>query len=186
MKRLRFDTFPTPCGNFSIALDDSGAIVATAFGGLEALRARWLHGGPGSLLRRAFGGQAALAAMSRDPAALSSAREQIEAYFAGARRTFDLPLARTGTDFQREVWAALQRIPFGTTCSYGQLAAAIGRHQSARSVGRANATNPICLIVPCHRVIGADGSPTGFAFGMAIKMKLLEFERSVPALSPAA
>jgi methylated-DNA-[protein]-cysteine S-methyltransferase len=108
---------------------------------------------------------------------LDRAREQIEAYFAGELRTFDLPLAPRGTEFQRAVWRALGDIPFGATCSYAELAAAVGRPKASRAVGAANGQNPIAIIVPCHRVIGADGSLTGFGGGLPMKEHLLRHER---------
>lgn len=104
------------------------------------------------------------------------AREQLLAYFAGTRRGFDVTLGSVGTAFQKSVWSALQQIPFGETRTYGQLARELGNPAASRAVGRANATNPICVIVPCHRVIGSDGSLTGFAFGAALKQRLLEHE----------
>jgi len=103
---------------------------------------------------------------------------QLEEYFAGSRRTFDLPLAPKGSPFQKLVWAELRRIPFGETISYAELAQRLGRPGAARAVGRANATNPIALIVPCHRVIGSDGKLTGYAYGVEIKEKLLAWERA--------
>lgn len=107
------------------------------------------------------------------------ARAELEQYFAGERRTFTLPLAPLGTGFQRAVWRALLEIPHGVTLSYQQLAIRVGRPGAARAVGRANAHNPIAVIVPCHRVIGADGSLTGYAGGVEIKRWLLEHEASV-------
>jgi methylated-DNA-[protein]-cysteine S-methyltransferase len=106
---------------------------------------------------------------------------QVEDFFAGKRRDFDLPLAPKGSDFQKRVWTELVGIPFGETMSYGELARRIGRPGAARAVGRANATNPIALIVPCHRVIGADGTPTGYAGGIDLKEKLLAWERALSA-----
>ena len=107
---------------------------------------------------------------------LKEACRQLDEWFAGERKCFDLPLAPDGTDFQKEVWQALQKIPYGTTCSYSDLAKQIGKPQAARAVGAANGQNPIALIIPCHRVIGADGSLTGYAFGVERKKKLLNFE----------
>ncbi len=101
---------------------------------------------------------------------------QLASYFAGERRTFDLPLDLTGTPFQLEVWAALGRIPFGATITYGELAGLLGRPGSARAVGTAVGRNPVSIIVPCHRVVGADGSLTGFAGGLDVKARLLELE----------
>jgi methylated-DNA-[protein]-cysteine S-methyltransferase len=101
---------------------------------------------------------------------------QLEAYFATERFGFDLPLAPEGTPFQREVWSALLAIPDGETGSYGELARRLGRSKASRAVGTANGRNPIPIIIPCHRVIGADGSLTGFGGGLAIKRRLLELE----------
>jgi methylated-DNA-[protein]-cysteine S-methyltransferase len=108
---------------------------------------------------------------------LDAAREQLEAYFAGTCFAFDLPLAASGSAFRRAVWAELVALPLGATTSYGALARKLGRPNAARAVGMANATNPIAIIVPCHRVIGADGSLTGYAGGMDRKRWLLEHER---------
>jgi len=154
-----YDTFPTPTGEFSIALDENGAVAATAFGGVAVLKKQ---------LRKPDA--------TRDTAGLRAAREQVQAYFSGALRKFTLTLAPEGTAFQQSVWAALRRIPFGKTLSYGEIAAQVGNPKASRAVGRANGTNPICLIVPCHRVIGADGSLTGFFYGNEIKRILLEHE----------
>jgi methylated-DNA-[protein]-cysteine S-methyltransferase len=110
-------------------------------------------------------------------AVLSEARQQLKEYFAGEREEFDLPLAPIGTGFQRRVWAALQEIPYATTASYGEIARRLelGAH-GARAVGLANGSNPIPIIVPCHRVIGADGSLTGYGGGIDRKQTLLELE----------
>jgi methylated-DNA-[protein]-cysteine S-methyltransferase len=101
---------------------------------------------------------------------------QLDAYFAGRLRRFDLPLAPEGTPFQREVWSALTTIPYGETVSYGELARRVGRPTACRAVGAANGRNPIPIIIPCHRVIGADGSLTGFGGGLPIKRRLLLLE----------
>ena len=102
---------------------------------------------------------------------------QLREYFAGERRRFDLPLAASGTEFQRAVWHTLTLIPYGETAGYGELAEALGRPGAARAVGAANGKNPISIIVPCHRVIGADGSLTGYAWGEAKKRHLLDLEQ---------
>jgi len=101
---------------------------------------------------------------------------QLSAYFRGELREFDLALEPRGTAFQREVWAALREIPWGTTISYGELANRIGRPNASRAVGAANGQNPIPIVIPCHRVIGKDGSLTGFGGGLATKRRLLEIE----------
>lgn len=102
---------------------------------------------------------------------------QLQAYFAGTLREFDLPLAPEGTPFQLAVWSALRRIPYGGTVSYGEIARSIGKPKAMRAVGGANGRNPIPIIVPCHRVIGCDGSLTGFGGGLTVKQKLLDLER---------
>ncbi|WP_146910354.1 methylated-DNA--[protein]-cysteine S-methyltransferase [Arenimonas daejeonensis] len=112
----------------------------------------------------------------RDAGALREAREQLLAYFAGERQTFDLPLAPTGTAFQVKVWTTLARIPYGRTWSYGDLARHIGEPKAVRAVGAANGRNPLPVILPCHRVIGADGSLTGFGGGLPLKKFLLQHE----------
>lgn len=107
---------------------------------------------------------------------LERLRVELDAYFGGRSGSFTVPLAASGTPFQDEVWAALRRIPAGATRSYGDLARLLGRPTAFRAVARANATNPIAVIVPCHRVIGSDGSLTGYAGGLAIKRWLLDHE----------
>jgi methylated-DNA-[protein]-cysteine S-methyltransferase len=111
-----------------------------------------------------------------DREVLGEAAAQLEAYFAGRRRVFALPLRLEGTAFQRRVWEMLGEIPFGETWSYGQLARAVGRAGASRAVGAANGRNPISIIVPCHRVIGSDGSLTGYGGGEPAKRWLLEHE----------
>jgi methylated-DNA-[protein]-cysteine S-methyltransferase len=112
-----------------------------------------------------------------DARGLRDARAQLQDYFAGKRTSFDLPLALNGTPFQLKVWRALLRIPFGATASYGDIAAAIGRPGASRAVGGANHRNPIPIVVPCHRVIGSDGSLTGYGGGEDRKRRLLALER---------
>ena len=110
------------------------------------------------------------------PSVLALAACQLSEYCAGKRKTFELPLRPEGTEFQRRVWAALSEIPYGETRSYGQIAATIGNPGAGRAVGMANHKNPLPIVVPCHRVIGAGGSLTGYAGGLDIKRKLLELE----------
>ncbi|MEP6716428.1 MAG: methylated-DNA--[protein]-cysteine S-methyltransferase, partial [Terriglobia bacterium] len=107
----------------------------------------------------------------------AQAEAQLQEFFAGTRQTFDLTLNPAGSEFQKLVWAELMKIPFGQTISYAELAARAGRPGAARAVGRANATNPIALIVPCHRVIGSNGKLTGYAYGTELKEKLLDWEK---------
>jgi methylated-DNA-[protein]-cysteine S-methyltransferase len=111
-------------------------------------------------------------------------REQLASYFRGERRSFDVPLAPRGTEFQQAIWAELQRIPYGETTTYGEMARRLGSPGASRAVGLANGRNPIGIIVPCHRVIGARGELTGYAGGLARKEALLAFEQSVKARGP--
>ncbi len=156
-----YDFFPTALGPFSAAVNADGALVGTAFGDERALQAR-----------------IPAYSLSRDAERLSRVREQVCAFLAGELRAFELPLAPQGSTFQRRVWGELRRIPRGETRTYGEIAKVIEQPTAARAVGRANATNPVCLIVPCHRVIGADRSLTGFAFGETIKRQLLDLEQA--------
>ena len=114
----------------------------------------------------------------RNPLALEAAR-QLRAYFAGELRQFDLPLDLHGTDFQRRVWKKLVGIPYGETRSYRQIAQAIGSPQAVRAVGAANGANPIPIVVPCHRVIGASGKLVGYGGGLPLKKRLLELEGAI-------
>ena len=161
---LFYDTFDTPAGSFSIAVNDEGAISVAVFGGEEVLR-RYLKG------REAI----------RNPAALVSLRKQVDEYFMGSRKPFVFKLAVEFTAFQKKVWDALCKIPHGETRSYGELAAMLGHPKASRAVGRANGSNPVSLFVPCHRVIGADGSLTGYAHGTEVKKTLLKVEGIIPA-----
>jgi methylated-DNA-[protein]-cysteine S-methyltransferase len=146
-----YDTIDSPLGELLIASDG------------HSLTAVHMNGTPGPGWRR-------------DPVPLREGADQLHAYFAGELREFDLPLAAAGTPFQREVWEALRRIPYGETIGYGELAAAVGRPHAARAVGAANGRNPIAVVVPCHRVIGASGALTGYGGGLARKRLLLDLE----------
>ena len=143
--------------------------------------AAWVDG-KGRLLRFNFrikGAASVDAEAIHDEKAVADVQRQIEEYDAGQRQTFDVVRLAQGTPFQLEVWEALWRIPFGETTSYGALAKKLGYPNGARAVGLANGSNPIALIVPCHRVIGADGSLTGFGGGLPLKQALLEHEARV-------
>jgi methylated-DNA-[protein]-cysteine S-methyltransferase len=120
----------------------------------------------------------------RDDAAFDDAVEQLDAYFAGELTEFDLELDLDGTAFNRQVWTALRDIPYGETRSYGDIARVIGSPGASRAVGAANGRNPIAIVIPCHRVIGASGALTGYGGGLDRKRQLLELEatRSVPRL----
>ena len=130
----------------------------------------------GALVRLLFARDAVASDVVWDDARCASVRAQLDAYFRGELRAFDVDVAPRGTEFQRRVWDELRRIPYGETISYRALAERIGRPAAVRAVGRANATNPIPILVPCHRVIGADGSLTGYAGGMDAKRALLDLE----------
>jgi methylated-DNA-[protein]-cysteine S-methyltransferase len=163
MTPLSTATVATPCGPFSVAVNNSGALVAAAFGDLVVLATRTPEKYP----------------LSGDTSGVChDFLHAVEAYFAGQRQDFHVRLAAEGTPFQQRVWAALATIPFGETRSYGQLAAELGQPGAARAVGRANATNPLALFVPCHRVINGNGALNGYAFGPTIKRQLLDFERA--------
>lgn len=150
----------SPIGTLTLVASDAGLVAIL-----------WPEERPG---RVAFAAQP-----ERDPhPVLDQAERQLADYFAGRRRSFDLPLDFRGTDFQRQVWAALLAIPFGETRSYGAIAAAIGRPSASRAVGAANGRNPISIVAPCHRVIGESGKLTGFAGGLAAKAFLLDHERT--------
>ncbi len=127
----------------------------------------------------------------RSPRELREVTKQLKDYFAGKRTRFDLKLAPGGTEFQRQVWKALRAIPYGKTISYGELAGKIGNPKAVRAAGGANSKNPIPIVIPCHRVIGADGSLTGFGGGLETKVALLALEsgrdfsvRAMRRLSP--
>lgn len=112
-----------------------------------------------------------------ETALLRRAARELEEYFCQGRRAFDLPLAPEGTAFEQSVWALLRTIPYGETRSYGQLAAQLGKPKASRAVGRANGRNPISLLIPCHRVVGATGAATGYAGGVELKLRLLALEQ---------
>jgi methylated-DNA-[protein]-cysteine S-methyltransferase len=152
--RTYWTTFSSPIGHVTVAGDE------------DAVRSVWL----GDRCR-----PPAPDAI-RDEARLSAAAAQLAEYFEGERRSFDLTLAPTGTLFQTTVWRALLEIPFGRTLSYGELAHRIGRPGAARAVGVANARNPLAIVVPCHRVIGSNGTLTGYGGGVDRKAWLLDFE----------
>lgn len=158
---VRFTTVASPIGELLLTAEGEGltGLYLPPHEGATAPRADW----------------------RRDEAALRTAAEQLDAYWAGERTEFDLPLALRGTAFQRRVWAALVEVPYGATVSYGELARRIGAPGAARAVGLANGRNPVSVVVPCHRVVGADGSLTGYAAGIGRKRHLLALEADVLA-----
>jgi methylated-DNA-[protein]-cysteine S-methyltransferase len=117
-----------------------------------------------------------------DDAANLEAIEQLREYFNGKRSQFDLPLDVSGTPFQRAVWSELRKIPYGSTCSYMDIARSLGKSGAARAVGMANHENPIAIVIPCHRVVGSDGSLTGYAGGLHLKKQLLSIETQAQLL----
>lgn len=146
----------------------------------------WLLGGAGRLCRLAFAGSRRPAlepSWSRDDAGvLDPVVGELEAYFAGRLKRFSVAVAPEGTPFQQRVWRALCDIPYGQTVSYSELARRIDAARAVRAVGAANGANPIAIIVPCHRVIGADGSLTGFGGGLPVKRALLDLEQGTRRL----
>lgn len=154
-----FKTISSPVGALKLVASDKG---------LAAIL--WENDRPGRVR---------LGPMAQDdahPVLIETAR-QLQDYFAGARRGFSVPLDFQGTDFQKKVWTALLAIPFGETRSYAEIARQLGRPSASRAVGAANGRNPISIIAPCHRVVGANGALTGFAGGLEAKALLLELER---------
>lgn len=141
----------------------------------------WLAAGPDGLEHVSFrelpGARGAGRVRDEAHAQLDEARAQLAAYFAGELHEFDLPLAPRGTEFQRRVWDEVSRIPYGSTCTYAEVACAVGRPTACRAVGAANGRNPLTIVVPCHRVVGTAGSLTGYGGGLGRKRALLELER---------
>ena len=165
--RAYVDEIETPAGPVAFAVDEEGALVWLSFTeGDHELTAEEDLEREGYLLEH-------------NPARTARAREQLIEYSSGERREFDLPLAMVGSAWQKAVWRALTEIPYGETRSYAEVAAAVGRPGAARAVGRANATNRLPLVVPCHRVISADGTLGGFNGGLHLKERLLEHESRV-------
>lgn len=155
----------TPFGRMSLAVDDAGTLIGV------------------SLPNRAH----AIGEVQFPRQAEIGAREataQLQEYFAGKRRDFDLRIEPVGSSFERDVWERLRSIPYGVTVSYGAIANELGLVNGARAVGRANGANPIPIVIPCHRVIGGDGSLTGFGGGLPLKRALLELEGAIPPPDP--
>ncbi|MHB8659706.1 MAG: methylated-DNA--[protein]-cysteine S-methyltransferase [Solirubrobacteraceae bacterium] len=165
MDFLLYTTLPSPLGELLLCRDARGLRVVHMLSGPcpRAMVPEWrLH-----------------------PESFVNVAEQLEEYFAGARRNFELSLAPEGNAFEQAVWQALTQIPYGATATYGEIATAIGHPGGARAVGSANARNPLAVIVPCHRVIGSDGALTGYGGGLERKRLLLDLEAGVQPLSPA-
>lgn len=132
-----------------------------------------------AITRLIFGGVLPKGVNGMETPLLKKAAQELGEYFAGTRQRFDLPLSLQGTAFQQKVWKALQEIPYGAVCSYKDIARAIGNEKACRAVGGANNKNPIAIIIPCHRVIGARGDLVGFGGGLEIKKQLLALENSL-------
>lgn len=153
---IRYDMLPTSCGELLVAINARGLVHVDFVAGLRAL--------PDMI------------SWQQDGEALAPYLAEFDAYFAGRLQRFTLPLAANGTAFQQAVWQALCDIPYGETRSYGEIARVIGKPSASRAVGAANGRNPLSIIVPCHRVIGQNGSLTGYAGGLPIKQVLLRLE----------
>jgi len=158
MNTTNFTQIESPLGPLLLAADDTG------LRSIEFVNGRRRPAHPDPVWRE-------------DPARLQEPVCQLRAYFAGELETFDLPLAPVGTPFQLAVWKRLCEIPYGETISYGELARRLGNPNASRAVGLANGSNPIPIVIPCHRVIGSDGKLTGYGGGLPIKQKLLALER---------
>lgn len=181
------DTVDSPIGVIAFATGADGSLLAVKFLGGESPRALTDElEGEGFLIHPAAGdrGPDAGAGRAGMTAPTVRARTEITEYFGGARRSFDVPLVLHGSEFQQDVWAELLRIPFGETRSYADIARGIGKPGAYRAVGRANATNRIPLVIPCHRVIGSDGTLTGYGGGLGIKQRLLSFEGALRVQGP--
>jgi methylated-DNA-[protein]-cysteine S-methyltransferase len=150
-----YNVVQSPIGPLTSVVDESGALQLLHFGEFQ----------PSGAIR--------------DASKTQDVDNQLEEYFSGKRNQFDIKLNPKGTEFQHQVWKLLREIPFGETRSYGQLANELGNPGASRAVGRANATNPIAIIVPCHRVIGSNGTLTGYAGGLSMKERLLQFEQGL-------
>jgi len=167
--QLFADHLATPVGEIGFAVTSDGALVRVSFLAASSVADFELE------LRSDQDD------VAWDPAPGARVRRQLEEYFRGERREFDLELAPRGTAFQEAVWSELLRIPFGHTQTYGELALRLGKPGGARAVGQASNKNPIAIVVPCHRCIGTGGKLTGFAGGLPVKQKLLDLERGQTA-----
>ncbi len=162
MGQLYWYRLPSPWGSLRLFATEAGLcrIVLPGEAGVERWVERYLSG----------------SVLEEGGALLQEAAHQLEGYFAGERRTFDLPLVLYGTPFQKAVWQALLEIPYGEVRSYGEVAAALGRPEAGRAVGAAIGANPIPIVIPCHRVVRSDGSLGGYGGGVALKIALLRLE----------
>ena len=155
--RACYTVQPSPVGELLVVIDGNGALTD---------------------LRFDDAGASPPSGAVRDDAALAPVACQLDEYFTGARRSFDVRLSPSGTPFQRAVWDALRDVPYGETATYGEIAARVGRPTASRAVGAANGANPIAIVVPCHRIVGANGTLTGYGGGLDRKRLLLDLEAS--------
>lgn len=162
LRRVKATVIESPIGPLLSVVDDKGRLLR-----LDLPKGRTVDG----LLRD-------VGALGRDQSAGRHVARQIDQYFSGKLTEFDLQTAPAGTSFQLSVWQMLERIPYGETWSYGELARRLQKPGAARAVGRANGTNPIAIVIPCHRVIGANGTLTGYGGGLVTKQRLLDLERA--------
>ncbi|HET7477997.1 MAG TPA: methylated-DNA--[protein]-cysteine S-methyltransferase [Rubrobacteraceae bacterium] len=168
------DTVESPAGLLAFAVDEDGALI----------RLHFAESDQGAVMEEEL--EAEGYDVASDESRTSGVRRELAEYAAGRRTTFDIPLSFAGSQWQKTVWRELTRIPFGETRYYGEIADRLGRPGAARAVGRANATNVLPLVVPCHRVISADGTLGGFNGGLHLKTRLLEHERRVLAAADAS
>jgi methylated-DNA-[protein]-cysteine S-methyltransferase len=161
------DEIDSPAGPLAFAVNEDGAL----------LRLHFLEGEYGPVMQQELEDEGY--AIESDETRTAEVRDELSEYVNGRRKTFDAPLAFVGSQWQKAVWTELTRIPFGETRSYGEIADSLGRPGAARAVGRANASNVLPVVVPCHRVIAADGTLGGFNGGLHLKERLLEHERNV-------
>jgi methylated-DNA-[protein]-cysteine S-methyltransferase len=163
------DEIESPAGLLAFAVNEDGALM----------RLHFVESDYGPIMEEDLEDEGY--AVEADETRTASVRKELSEYVSGRRRTFDVPLAFAGSVWQKAVWMELTRIPFGETRSYGEIADNLGRPGAARAVGRANASNVLPMVVPCHRVIAADGTLGGFNGGLHLKERLLEHERNVLA-----
>lgn len=165
---IRVDLIRTPVGPVTLGVRDDGALAWLSFTDDFSTEQREME-------RHGY-------AAVLHPGAAPEASRQLDEFFRGERRAFDLKLAPHGTEFQQRVWAELCRIPFGQTISYRQLAQRVGKPAAVRAVGQANGANPIALVIPCHRVIASDGNLGGYTGGLPLKRQLLQHENAIATL----
>jgi len=157
----------TPVGSVQLAVNDAGALIEILLPNRKP---------------KASSSETLPPAAARG---MTAARRQLSEYFRGERRVFDMPLEPVGSPFEQRVWTKLLDVPYGATTSYGAIASALGLVDGARAVGRANGSNPIPIVIPCHRVIGSDGSLTGYGGGLPLKRALLELEGAIQPADPS-